>query len=151
MKNYYSPVRGVKVKPRSSISSEHFLKSINKLASRDSFSPCEEVATKVLPSSPTVGVLPRGQFKNDPHSKEKICTRCDVPLAINTNITEYRFKTHYYICSSCFSQVHKEYNKKRAKVNKKAFSIDKRREELQRQIRELMDELAYLNEASRYS
>ena len=94
--------------------------------------------------------LPRGEFKNFPAVATKICPRCLTPLSIGENITEYRYRKQYYLCSKCYSLALKGYNEKRAATKKPTYSIEKRRAELQEQIRYLMDELNYLNEASRY-
>ena len=156
MKNH-SPASSVKPKPKSSITSEAFLKSINKLASRDSFAPCEPVkTTPKKPSRITYGrysaePITSVVFKNFGYVPSKICTRCDTPLVVDTNITEYRFKHSYFMCSSCFKIAQKGYNEKRAIAKKSTFSIEKRRAELQEQIKYLMDELNYLNEASKHS
>lgn len=96
-------------------------------------------------------LLPKGVFKNFGTQPSKICTRCDTPLVVNSNINEYRFNTSYFMCSSCFKIAQQGYNKKRVASKKPNFSIEKRRAELQEQIKYLMDELNYLNEASRYS
>lgn len=152
MKNYYSssPTSQVKLRPRAPISSEAFLKSINKLASRDSFSPCESKKDSSTVAHLYYGKpLPKGVFKNFGDHPAKICTRCDTPLVVDTNITKYRFKHSYFMCSSCFKIAQKGYNEKRATAQKFTFSIDKRRSELQEQIKHLMDELNYLNEASK--
>lgn len=151
MKTYCSPTSQVKLKPRASVTSQAFLKSINRLASRDSFSPCSPKNSSGI----TFGLhaaepLARGVQKNFGHLPQKVCTRCDTPLVINSNITEYRFKHSYFMCTHCFCLAHKGYNEKRATTKKPTYSIEKRRAELQEQIRYLMDELNYLNEASRY-
>ena len=153
MKNHYSntPSSSVKLRPRISTTSEAFLKSINKLASRDSFAPCEPKNTERMTHGSYPQPLPKGVFKNFGYQPSKICTRCDSPLVINLNITEYRYKTSYFMCSSCFMIAQQGYNKQRVTAKKSNFSIEKRRAELQEQIKYLMDELNYLNEASRYS
>ena len=132
MKNYYSPVRGVKVKPRSPMSSEHFLKSINKLASRDSFSPIEEVQPKISKH------INRG-------SPIKVCTKCKSELIAGKNITDYRYKHCYFICADCFSAMHKLLNKKRAQSKNLDSTIHKKKLALQKRIAKLMDQLAYIN------
>ena len=149
----YSATLTSLIKPRSRTpaSSEAFLKNINKLASRDSFAPCEPNNPRSTTAALYAGsLLPKGVFKNHGGEPSKICTRCDVLLAVNKNINEYRYKTSYFMCSHCFSNVQKGYRKTKIEKKKSIFSIDKRRAELQEQIKHLMDELSYLNEASRY-
>lgn len=132
MNNYYSPMKGVKVKPRTSISPEHFLKSINKLASRDSFSPIEEkqpVQSKYIN---------RG-------SPIKVCTQCRVPLVAGENITQHRYDRFYFLCAGCFSAMHRQANKNRSPAKQLAFKIKRKKVSLQKRITKLMDQLAYIN------
>lgn len=86
--------------------------------------------------------LPRGEFKNFPAVATKICPRCLTPLSIGENITEYRYRKQYYLCSSCYTAALKGYNKQRA--NSKKAANKARKSYLQEQIPKLMDELKYL-------
>lgn len=125
-------MEGVKVKPRPSISTEHFLKSINKLASRDSFSPLEE---KQQAKSKHIN---RG-------SPIKVCTQCRIPLVAGENITQYRYNRFYFLCASCFSVMHKSLNKKRTPAKDLDSIVQKKKVSLQKRITKLMDQLAYIN------
>lgn len=86
--------------------------------------------------------LPRGEFKNFPAVATKICPRCLTPLSIGENITAYRFKKQYYLCSQCYSLALKGYNKQRA--NSKKAAIKARKSYLQEQIPKLIDELKFI-------
>jgi hypothetical protein len=86
--------------------------------------------------------LPRGEFKNFPAVATKICPRCLTPLSIGENITEYRYRKQYYLCSSCYTAALKGYNKQRA--NSKKAAINARKSYLQEQISKLMDELKFI-------
>lgn len=123
-----------RLKPRSNHSTEAFLKSINKLASRDSFSPIElePVTTK------------KSRYINKGTSI-KVCTRCQIPLVAGENITQYRYNRYYFICTDCFSLLHRTIYRKKAPVKDLSELVQKKKVSLQKRIVKLMDQLNYLN------
>ena len=82
MKNH-SPASSVKPKPKSSITSEAFLKSINKLASRDSFAPCEPVKTTPKREQPESIDLVKEFYKyNDKRAQEALSLLSEDQLVV---------------------------------------------------------------------
>lgn len=131
---YPSPTESVKMRPRPPASTEHFLKSINRLASRDSFSPAE-----ALPA-PTK----KGKYINK-GTPVKVCTKCQVVLVAGQNITQYRYNRYYFMCTGCFTLLHRTIYRKKAPAKDLSELVQKKKASLQKRISKLMDQLNYLN------
>lgn len=123
-----------RLKQRAKSSTEHFLKSINKLASRDSFSPAEALPTSAK----------HGKYINKGTSI-KVCTKCQIPLVAGENITQYRYNRYYFICTDCFSLLHRTIYRKKTATKDLSELVQKKKLNLQKRITKLMDQLNYLN------
>jgi hypothetical protein len=132
MNNHSFPINRVKVKLRPSASIGSFIKFINKLASRDKFSPLEEVQQTQKKN------INRGRLI-------KLCTQCRKRLVPGENITQYRYNKYNYLCACCYSEWHKSFNKKRAPTKDLNSIIQKKKVSLQKRITKLMEQLAYIN------
>lgn len=126
------PLLNPKPRQRIQASSESFLKSINRLASRDSFSPVEEIK-------------PRKNKHINRGSPIKVCTKCKAPLVAGENVTQYRYDRLYFLCAGCFSLLHKSQNRKRTKSKDPEVLLHRKKVSLQKRITKLMDQLAYIN------
>lgn len=130
MNNQFLPTSAVISRKR--VTSANFLKSINRIADRDSFSPEPNPTTK------KPKYINRG-------TTQKVCTKCKVHLVAGENITQYRYNRFYFLCAGCFSKLHHAMNLKRPTKDLSSL-LELKKARLQARIKKLMDQLVYLNE-----
>jgi hypothetical protein len=129
MSNQYLPTSAVSLRKRTA--SANFLKSINRIADRDTFSP------KAI-------TLEKPHKHINRNSSEKVCTKCKVHLVAGENITNYRYARSYFLCAKCFSELHQVMNQKRPSKDLSTL-LQLKKARLQERISKLMDQLAYIN------
>lgn len=129
MSTQHLPTSAITLRKRTA--SANFLKSINRIADRDTFTPKLEPLVK----QPTY--INRG-------NTEKVCTKCATQLVAGKNITNYRYEHSYFLCARCFSKLHHVMNQKRpSKDLSELLKLKKAR--LQARIKKLMEQLAYID------